>query len=228
MYRPSVSQPLGVGLLVALVVLALSACAGGGDGQQVKARPLPEESQALRPGEYRSEEFKPSLSFSVGKGWTNAALEVPENLGLIWGESAGLSFVNAQQIHVYKPTRTGTPNVVDAPKDMVGWFQHHPYLQTSTPEPVTVGGVEGEQFNVVVGDLPEGYLGICGRDCVATLIFSDGTSLGIYPQDKLRLIVLEDVNGKRVVMGFGSPASEFDEHAVEAQKVIDTVEWTGL
>jgi hypothetical protein len=29
-----------------------------------------------------------------------------------------------------------------------------------------------------------------------------------------------------VLMGFISPASKFDEHAPEAQKVIDTVEWT--
>jgi hypothetical protein len=108
---------------------------------------------------------------------------------------------------------------------MVGWFQHHPYLHTSTPEPVTVGGVEGEQFDVVVGDLPEGYLGVCGRDCVATLRFSDGTRLGIYSDGKVHLIVLEDVNGETVVMGFGSPASGFDEFAPAAQKVIDSVEW---
>ncbi len=28
-----------------------------------------------------------------------------------------------------------------------------------------------------------------------------------------------------VVMGFISPATKFDEHAPEAQKVLDTVEW---
>ncbi len=78
-------------------------------------------------------------------------------MGLIWRESAGLSFVNAQEVYVYEPTRTGTPNLVKAPEEMVGWFQQHPYLQTSKPEPVTVGGVKGVQFDVVVGDLPEGY-----------------------------------------------------------------------
>ena len=50
-------------LLVALVVLMLSACGGAGGGQEQanKARPLPEDPKALRPGEYRSEEFEPSL-----------------------------------------------------------------------------------------------------------------------------------------------------------------------
>jgi hypothetical protein len=51
--------------------------------------------------------------------------------------------------------------VVDAPKDMVGWTQQHPCLQTSNPEPVTVGGVKGVKFDVVLGDRPQNYIGIC-------------------------------------------------------------------
>jgi hypothetical protein len=70
MNRLLVGRVLSLGLLVVLVVLALSAC--GGDEKKAKARPLPEEEKALRPGTYRSEEFKPSLSFHVGKGWSQA------------------------------------------------------------------------------------------------------------------------------------------------------------
>ena len=48
---------LRVGVLVALMYAA-SAC--GADEQQAsKLRPLPEEGQELREGEYRSEEFDP-------------------------------------------------------------------------------------------------------------------------------------------------------------------------
>jgi hypothetical protein len=39
---------------------------------------------------------------------------------------------------------------------------------------------------------------------------------------------LEEVKGETVMMGFGSPTSEFEEFAPEAQKVIDTVKWRGL
>jgi hypothetical protein len=67
MNRLLVGRVLSLGLLVVLVVLALSAC--GGDEKKAKARPLPENPKALRPGEYRSEEFKPSLSFRVTRGW---------------------------------------------------------------------------------------------------------------------------------------------------------------
>jgi hypothetical protein len=38
---------------------------------------------------------------------------------------------------------------------------------------------------------------------------------------------LEDVEGETVITGFVSPAAEFDEHAPEARKVIDTVQWRG-
>ena len=226
--RRMVSQALGLGLLAALVVLALSAC-GGEKQQESKPRPLPEDPKALRPGEYRSEEFKPSLSFRVGKGWSSAPLEASDVLVIAQGETKVIGFVNAQE--VYKPTRTGTPNVVDAPEDMVGWFQQHPYLQTDKPEPVTVGGVKGVQFDVVVEDLPEGYSEVC-PGCgvgsgVAIFRLSSGFPVAYGEADKSRLIVLEDVKGETVTLGFSSPATEFDEFAPEAQKVIDTVKWTG-
>ena len=223
--RRMVSQALGLGLLAALVVLALSACGGGEKQQESRPRPLPEEPKALRPGEYRTEEFKPSFSFRVGKGWSSTPLEASDGLFIARGETKGISFVNAQE--VYEPTKTGTPNVVDAPEDMVGWFQQHPHLKTSKPEPVTVGGVKGVQFDVVVEDLPEDYSGVCGSDCVGLFRLSAGFPISLVEGEKVRLIVLKDVKGETVTLGFVSLATEFDEFAPEAQKVIDTVKWGG-
>src|SRR5215204_3716874 len=103
MNRLLVGRVISLGLLV-VVVLALSAC--GGDEKKAKARPLPEDPKALRPGTYRSEEFKPSLSFHVGKGWSSAPLEAEASdvLQIRWGQTAGISFLNIQE--AYKPTRT--------------------------------------------------------------------------------------------------------------------------
>jgi hypothetical protein len=227
MNRLLVGRVLSLGLLVVLVVFALGAC--GGEEKKAKARPLPEDPKALRPGTYRSEEFKPSLSFHVGKGWSSAPLEASDVLVIAQGETKVIGFVKAQE--VYKPTRTGTPNVVDAPEDMVGWFQQHPYLQTDKPEPVTVGGVKGMQFDVVVEDLPEDYSVVCPGCGVGSGVgifrLSTGFPVAYGEADKSRLIVLEDVKGETVTLGFSSPATEFDEFAPEAQKVIDTVKWTG-
>jgi hypothetical protein len=223
MNRLFVGHVLSLGLLVVLVVLALSACGGG--EKKAKPRPLPEDPQALRPGEYRSEAFKPSLSFRVGKGWTNAPPETSELLHIQWEQKGGIGFIKFQE--VYKPTKTGTPNVVEAPKDMLGWFRQHPYLETSTPEPVTVAGVEGERFDVSLGDLPEAYSGVCGSECVdiGKVVGSGGPPLAIHEGEKVRVIVLEDMEGGTVIIGSNSSATEFDEFAPEAQKVIDSVKW---
>ena len=212
MYRRLVRPALRLGLLVTLVVLALSACVGG--DEEAKARPLPEEYEVLRPGTYLSEKFEPPLSFTVGEGWTNFPPEASDDLRLIHGEQTErklLRFVNVQE--VYEPTRTGTPNVVKAPKDMVGWFQEHLYLQTDNPEPVTVGGVKGEQLDVVVGDLPEDYSGECGFDCVDIFRTSVDPTVALLDGYKARVFFLEDVKGETVLIGFVSPAAEFDEFA---------------
>src|SRR5215211_6272440 len=229
MNRLLVGRVLSLGLLVVLVVLALCACGGG--EKKAKAHPLPEDPKVLRPGTYRSEEFKPSLSFHVGKGWSSASLEASDDLQITRGQTARLGFFNVQD--VYKPTRTGSAIVVDAPKDMVGWLQQHPYLQTSQSEPVRVGGVKGVQFDVVLGDLPQTYSGTCtsivgNPNCVDLGRLSTGEPILLVEGDKAGVIVLEDLEGETVTIGFFSPASEFEEFVPEAQKVIDTVKWRGL
>jgi hypothetical protein len=159
------------------------------------------------------------LSFRVGEGWTHLPPEKPDYLALD-REQIGLRFFKAQ--NVYKPNE----GLAEVPDDLVGWVRGHPYLRTSAPETVTVGGIEGQRIDVVVGDLPEGRrVGACGPDCVDQFGLSDGTALGITKGEKVHGIILEDVGGDTVVIGIGGPADELDEHAPEAQKVIDTVRW---
>jgi hypothetical protein len=212
-----------------LVVLGPSAC--GGVEKEAEVRHLPEKANRLQPGEYRSEEFEPSLSLRVGKGWTNVPQESSELLAIKRGVMGGVSFFRIRE--VYEPTREGIPNeVVEAPKDPKGWVawgRHHPYLRTSEPEQVEVGGVKGLQVDVVVGDLPN-YRGRCGTDCV------DIDRVEGYPQHKIDVFMPEDekarvtfldVEGETVTISIISPASEFEYFVPEAQKVLDSVEWRG-
>jgi hypothetical protein len=218
---------LVVGLLGTLLVLALSACSGAGS----QDLPLyPTGPQALSPGEYHSVKFKPALSFKVGKGWENGEEQLSDtiDLGLQGCGPPGdltckLHIVNVKE--VFKP---GTTNVVEAPKDLVGWLQHHPYLKTSKPKPVTVGGVKGEQFEVLVDHLPKDPNGYCGTDCLAIFNQSSGDRIGYFREaNKRRVIVLEDVKGDTVVIWFAARPDEFDKFAPEAQKVVDSVKWGG-
>jgi hypothetical protein len=122
---------------------------------------------------------------------------------------------------------------VDAPKNIDGWLQQHPYLQTSKTEPVRVGGVKGVGLDVVVGDLPKGYNPTCSSivgqpNCVDLVRLSTGEPVFVVEGEKGRVPVLEDLEGETVAIGFYSPVSEFEEFVPEAQKVIDTVKWRGL
>ena len=222
MYRPTPTGfALRVGMLLVMSILLLVMACGA--PEEAKPRPLPEDTRKLSPGTYRSEEFEPSFSFKVGEGWTNLPPEMPDDLALAWGQSWFLRFFRAQG--VYKPTERYEQ--VDAPKDLVGWLRRHPYLRTSTPEPVEVGGIKGERLDVVVGDLPEDHVGACGPDCVDLFRLSDGSALGSLKGDKVRGILLEDVKGETVIIGFGGPADEFDMQAAETQQVLDSVQWRG-
>ena len=219
---------LGVGVLM-VAILALTACGGGSEQEQAKAqeeakaRPLPEDPKALRPGEYHSTEFKPSLSFRVGEGWRTSLYfpQISDRLAITRGEegdSPALIFRDLQEVFEY--TKNDTLEVEKAPKDMVGWLQHHPYLKTEKPEAATVGGVKGVQLDYIVsGDAP--------YDKINLFRYTDGTEGGAGEGFKYRAIVLEDVEGKTVTIGLGSPTIEFDDLLPEAEKVLDTVKWEG-
>ena len=212
---------------MAFCVLAVGAC--GAPDEEARPRPLPEEARELDPGTYRTEEFDPAFTFEVGKGWTNVPPEADDEVFMEGGRGeVGLGFANIREVYVYEPTKDTERTVVEAPEDMVGWFLRHPHLRTSEPERVEVGGVEGVRFDLAVGGLPEDHFGECGSGCVDLFRVGGAVPVSLWKGDKARFVVLEDVRGQTVVAGFISPSStEFDEHAPEAQKVIDTVEWRG-
>jgi hypothetical protein len=216
-------QALTLGLLVTLVVLAMGACGGAGEGgqEQAKGRPIPQDPGALHPGQYHSVKFKPPLSFRVSKGWINSGGELPDFIEV--GQLGGfIRFANVKE--VWKP---GTTNVVDALKDLVGWLEHHPYLKTSKPQPVTLGGVKGVHFDVLVKNLPQDYYGLCGPDCVDIVPLSNDEAAAYFKEVNKRRVVLEDVKGDTVMIWFAGPPDVFDKFAPRAQKVVDSVKWGG-
>lgn len=214
---------------MAFCALGMVAC---GAPEEAKPRPLPDEPRKLAPGAYRTEDFEPSFSFEVAKGWSNGPPEAYDLLLITRGHGkVGLGFVNLRGARFFKPTRTGTPHMVETPEDPVGWFRRHPYLEVAASGPAEVGGVEGVRLDLTVGGLPDGYSGTCGRACVDAFRPSSGDSNGrpvtLREGDTFRQIVLEDVEGETVLVGFAGPSEEFDALAPKAMEVIDTVEWRG-
>src|SRR5215218_2137788 len=214
----------GVALLM-VVILALTACGSGSAQEEAKGRPLPLDENALSPGEYHTVEFKPPLSFEVSEPWASATAQLSDWIELGYeGDTGFITFANVEE--VFKPATT---EVVDAPKDLVGWLQEHPYLKTSKPQPITLGGVKGEQLAAIVDHLPKDYYGNCGTDCLDIFNQSGGEQIGYFNAIKRerRVFVFEDVKGETVVIWFASEADEFDAFAPEAQKVVDSVKWSG-
>ncbi len=235
---------LPFGVLMAVIALTLNACgggaAGGGEHQQATGRPLPKYEQASLPeGQYHTTEFKPSLSFRItGDDWRfegpSGVLGDPEHPDYLfiqkveWGE---IAFFNLRKVQgVYKPRGpAGETEPVPAPDKLVGWFQHHPYLKTSRPSPVTVGGVKGVQFDVVLANRPRNHKGVCGNTthCLDIFALSTGGPSEVFYTNKTHYIVLKDVKGVPVVIFYTQEAEDFDKFEPMAKKVLQSVEWTG-
>jgi hypothetical protein len=118
---------------------------------------------------------------------------------------------------------------VPAPDKLVGWFQHNPYLKTSRPSPVTVGGVKGVQFDVVLANQPRNHKGVCGNttQCLDIFALSTGGPSEVFYTNKAHYIVLKDVKGVPVVIFYTHEAEDFDKFVPVAKKVLQSVEWTG-
>jgi hypothetical protein len=222
-----------------LVVLALTVSACGGNGAehpqaqaQARGRPLPKYERAVLPaGEYHTTEFEPSLSFRItGDDWRfegpSGTLGDPEHPDYLFFEKvpeAEIAFFNLRKLKgVYKPGGPkGEIEPVPAPDELVGWFQHHPYLKTSKPEPVTVGGVKGVQFDVVTVNLQN-------KDYrVEIFALSTGGPSEVFYLKQEHYIVLKDVKGVPVVIYYNDLKDHFDKFVPVAEKVLQSVEWTG-
>ena len=229
--------------MVVLIALVPNACgggaAGGGEHQQAEGRPLPKYDQASLPaGRYHTTEFEPSFSFRIpGNGWKfegpSGALGDPEHPDYLFFEKvpeAEIAFFNLRKLKgVLKPRGpTGAVEPMPATDQLVEWFQHHPYLKTSEPEPATVGGAKGVQFDVVLANLPENHEGLCGKTahCLDIFALSTGGSSEIYYLKRDHYIVLEDVKGVSVVIYYSDLKDHFDKFEPVVEKVLRSVEWT--
>jgi hypothetical protein len=184
----------------------------------------------LPAGKYVTGQFEPALTLKVGQGWK--LLEERQNyFGLSWqntrGADSNIYFINPPA-EVYDQSNPEELSPEPAPEDWVGWFRSHPYMLVDKPQPTSVGGVSGKRIDMYVDLLPEDYQSVwCGgsRD-VALWPLQDGAWCAIEGTLD-RLIILDGVEGKKVIIDVGGPSRTFEEFLPRAQKVLDTVEWEG-
>jgi len=223
------------GVLVAMTLLVVGlgvvgAVALNGSSQSAgnaPVRTLPSsEGSSLKSGEYRTDEFRPSFSFAVDKGWIAfLGAELPDALGILPASARGLP--NPPNLGFYAPQAVANPSdptgntVVPAPDSVDGWvkwFQKHPNLRTEKPLPVTVGGASGVRMDAVVASVPN-------RHPAWFWVLSDGTT--IQDDDRggrMRTFIL-NVDGETVLIAIRAPGDRFEGFLPKAQEVVNTVEW---
>ena len=247
-----------VGLWIGLVfaaVLMLSACAGGAEKGAAKAHTakahtdeastdqahsakthllpdpgIPPTPTNLTPGRYATNEFEPSLSFSVGKGWAINNSEKKDHFSIYnrdfakSNKEAGavLTFVDVRAVFDAQSPTEG--NVRPAPKDLLAWFEKHPWLNVSKAVPTTIGGVSAKRFDASVSSLPKKRLDEC-PDCLPVFGLQYQEPVSIVKGFKQRIILVKGLSGESVAIIFYAPPKQFDSYLPKAQEVLYSVEW---
>ncbi len=227
------------------------AASTGEGGSSADAKTIPEWSQneadppPLVPGLYATEEFTPALTFEVGEGWATTG-ELDDGFELLPPTEANddvfsfqYSSLGVNRIHeIFDPEKQAdiklNPDenedlLSPVPDDLVVWLQDHPYLDTSEPEPATVGDRQGMRIDMEVSPVPNEYSTSCGDEpCIVLFNSGDGggTDLVFPAGGKSRFIVHEDIEGETVLVSSNAySASAFESITQKNRKVIDTVEW---
>jgi hypothetical protein len=209
-----------LGLVMPCVIVAANACGEG-------VEPLSEQSGTLSPGSYIVKEFEPALSFEVDNGWEVSEGQQKPFFEILHEYRGGSYFVAVSFNN--PPSKVSDPRNpnkrMPAPKDWVSWFQGHPYLETSSPQPATVGGVEGKRFDTRVSSPDDYYSEDCGGQGVPLWPLLRGHHWCADDGYTSQTIVLNDVQGETVIIDVWSPSRTFEKVLSTARDVLNTVEW---
>jgi hypothetical protein len=101
-----------------------------------------------------------------------------------------------------------------APADFIAYMTNYPGFSATVPAPVTIGGTEGQQFDVLTNDVE-----------APGIFFIPEDSFNLAPGEKVRYFVLE-IDGETVVILVDAwVADQFDSFLEVAQPVIDSITW---
>ena len=227
-------------LLVALIVTA-GACGDDDDEDRAPAtqetstrettteaaaaEPLPPVPGPVPPGVYTTGVFKPTVSFTLGRGWRVLAPESATFATLVHGADRDPLLAFVRPVRVVDPDRRFTGEVpqdalLPVPDDFVGWFARHPRLGTSGRKAVTVGGERGTQIDISI----EAPYPACGGPCVQFFATAPGSLVPASDLQKIRATQLE-VDGQRFLIGILATEQGFAELVPVAEQVVETIEF---
>ena len=106
-----------------------------------------------------------------------------------------IRFLNVEE--VFDPSNPDEK--VPAPNDMLAWLQEHPRLDAEEPSRVSIGGADGQQFEVIAAEPIDAK--VCSEPCAPLFSFGDGNDFWLGESEKYRFIVLDDVDRRAARRG---------------------------
>lgn len=226
-----------------LSALALAACGSDDKPQPAKAAaaaatPFPSVIGGNVAGgkTYATREFKPSIALTPSDGeWKAVVDDGPAHFGIAReAESQAGSWLLAfhRMEQVFDPEKGGKMpgDAVPAPADFGKWIESHPRLKVDGPRPVQVLGREGRQYDVTTISAPKSQPDDCGKssgNCVPMFVDSVNT-VWFSKDEKVRLIVVDDPDGKEIVIEqYIRPGRTFDEAMAALEPTLDSARFAG-
>ena len=150
------SQARAIGMLCVIVSLAASTVAACSTTSSVTPQPttatqtarpsgpLPIRAGLATPGSYNTTAFRPPLTLTItSDGWLFRFDDDDDEMAV--GRGDGVEMMGGRVSKVVDP-RSHTS--VDAPDDLVAWFESHPEFDAEPPKAVTVAGLTGQSIDL--------------------------------------------------------------------------------
>ena len=177
----------------------------------------PTDAPAQEQTTFSSDKFQLPMSISFGPEW-RVAEDFADEIVLVGGTQAydgvELVFMFVKDAKIADPASTAT---MPWPDDFVAYLHSNQYLEVGEPMPITVGGVNGVQIDVSNKNI--------GQKRIFIALKTTGW-LYLDADQSWRFIILDDVNGQRLLIGTTEAPEGFSVATELAQKVIDSVVFT--
>jgi hypothetical protein len=162
---------------------------------------------------FSSSKFEIPMTMTYGSDWYSEGefsdmftLKIKDT-GYAWE----LGFILAAEAQIADPNSAAT---IPWPTDFVTYLQSNQYFEAGQPISVTVGGVKGIQIDALVKNIGDKKTFIALKS--TDWLYLDDTEM-------YRFIILDDVNGQRLLIAMNAPPDGFSKANELEQKVLDTV-----
>jgi class 3 adenylate cyclase len=224
------------------VLAALLIAIGGVTALFLSVTPRPERDSAtespetprplragafLSPDTYRTVRFQPAFSFSVGAGWHLVA-DDPDNFFMqrFSAPHGELGAFRTNVVYLGPCSDSATQRIEGGSDALLTWLEQHQHLEAVNPRPRSVDGVTGIQIDLTAPEEEPCPTENSGLYLIP--LENPDFSVRLAAGDEMRLVVVDLPGGTvtfDIALEFGTPDDQYERFLVEAEAVLDTVEF---